>query len=136
MLLVSRRTRPFECIVWTMSTTNTSISSKLELAPRCGHLRLVRLLLHPAAIQSLFLHFIGTSFVIADFTGMIRPATTSSVSSLSSFTSSSFISLGAQDIPGEMQCRMEHDMETTNWKKAKYNAEWKECIMTRAGIIQ
>lgn len=75
----------------------------------------------------------GTSLVIADFTGMIRPGT-SAISS-SSFNMSSFISLGAKDAPGEMRILMEQDVETTLWKKVKYNAEWKECIMTRAGTV-
>lgn len=76
----------------------------------------------------------GTSMVIADFTNMVHPeAAKSSFSSASSNIGS--FSFGAYDKPGEMRILIEQNTETTPWKKVKYNANWKDCIMTRAGTV-
>jgi hypothetical protein len=76
----------------------------------------------------------GTSMVIADFTNMVHPeASKSSLSSASSNIGS--FGFGAHDKPGEMRKKIEQNAETTLWEKVKYNANWKDCVMSHAGTV-
>lgn len=70
----------------------------------------------------------GTSMVIADFTNMVHPEASKSSLSLASFNK-------IHDKPGEMRTLIDQNTETTVWKKVKYNANWKDCVMSRAGTV-